>query len=371
MHVITENFASENLMRAAIVAKNNFSSLLAARDFLGSKMCSERGTLTTVYHRFSCFAETISDSNGFIDWQLNLWANWRRALSERKITANYPLTIIYFSSQECIRRLRSGEKRMHRHYHGESLWEQENVWFTSMIVSRSAPFWACWVTSSTTRCWKRSSTRWMLTAQANLSLKNSLPSQHASWLRKMLKWVVLLFLHLSRAEWMKILFLVASPSRPCNKSSRKLSDCTTRKVRKELVSVPSGIQRIPLKLLFYECVSFSLQKAPRESFLMEAFRAQNIHFHYHSIAGNGYITTAVLKEILRELDDTLTNDDLDAMIEGKAINRCEIIDYARYGAFISRRAWKRYRFRYRARAHLRYHQRLTSNSIAAFNWNID
>lgn len=32
--------------------------------------------------------------------------------------------------------------------------------------------------------------------------------------------------------------------------------------------------------------------------------------------GNGYITTAVLKEILRELDETLTNDDLDQMIEG-------------------------------------------------------
>lgn len=35
-----------------------------------------------------------------------------------------------------------------------------------------------------------------------------------------------------------------------------------------------------------------------------------------SNAGNGYITTAVLKEILRELDDSLTNDDLDSMIEG-------------------------------------------------------
>lgn len=33
--------------------------------------------------------------------------------------------------------------------------------------------------------------------------------------------------------------------------------------------------------------------------------------------GNGYITTAVLKEILRELDDSLTNDDLDSMIEGQ------------------------------------------------------
>lgn len=35
------------------------------------------------------------------------------------------------------------------------------------------------------------------------------------------------------------------------------------------------------------------------------------------VVGNGYITTAVLKEILRELDDTLSNDDLDAMIEGE------------------------------------------------------
>jgi len=31
--------------------------------------------------------------------------------------------------------------------------------------------------------------------------------------------------------------------------------------------------------------------------------------------GNGYITTDVLREILRELDDKLTNDDLDMMIE--------------------------------------------------------
>lgn len=41
------------------------------------------------------------------------------------------------------------------------------------------------------------------------------------------------------------------------------------------------------------------------------------YFLLFSHAGNGYITTAVLKEILRELDDSLTNDDLDAMIEGK------------------------------------------------------
>lgn len=33
------------------------------------------------------------------------------------------------------------------------------------------------------------------------------------------------------------------------------------------------------------------------------------------ITGNGYITTGVLKEILRELDETLSNSDLDSMIE--------------------------------------------------------
>jgi Ca2+-binding EF-hand superfamily protein len=32
-------------------------------------------------------------------------------------------------------------------------------------------------------------------------------------------------------------------------------------------------------------------------------------------AGNGYITTTVLREILKELDDKLTSEDLDLMIE--------------------------------------------------------
>ena len=33
------------------------------------------------------------------------------------------------------------------------------------------------------------------------------------------------------------------------------------------------------------------------------------------VAGNGYITTAVLRDILHELDDKLTPDELDAIIE--------------------------------------------------------
>lgn len=36
---------------------------------------------------------------------------------------------------------------------------------------------------------------------------------------------------------------------------------------------------------------------------------------FFTCAGNGYITTAVLREILKELDDKITNEDLDMMIE--------------------------------------------------------
>jgi len=35
----------------------------------------------------------------------------------------------------------------------------------------------------------------------------------------------------------------------------------------------------------------------------------------HNVIGNGYIPTSCLREILRELDDQLTSDELDMMIE--------------------------------------------------------
>ncbi|XP_049290854.1 troponin C, isoallergen Bla g 6.0101-like isoform X2 [Anopheles funestus] len=38
-------------------------------------------------------------------------------------------------------------------------------------------------------------------------------------------------------------------------------------------------------------------------------------FRLYDKEGNGYITTQVLREILKELDDNLTNEDLDMMIE--------------------------------------------------------
>ncbi|KAK7871882.1 hypothetical protein R5R35_006462 [Gryllus longicercus] len=38
-------------------------------------------------------------------------------------------------------------------------------------------------------------------------------------------------------------------------------------------------------------------------------------FRLYDKEGNGYISTSVLREILRELDDKVTNEDLDMMIE--------------------------------------------------------
>lgn len=40
-----------------------------------------------------------------------------------------------------------------------------------------------------------------------------------------------------------------------------------------------------------------------------------ILLEHRTRTGNGYITTAVLREILKELDDKITNEDLDMMIE--------------------------------------------------------
>lgn len=44
-------------------------------------------------------------------------------------------------------------------------------------------------------------------------------------------------------------------------------------------------------------------------------RENSKHGLYYFLIGNGYIPTTCLKEILRELDDQLTNAELDIMIE--------------------------------------------------------
>lgn len=63
---------------------------------------------------------------------------------------------------------------------------------------------------------------------------------------------------------------------------------------------------------------------PLQFFIIRRYFFSNLNFLSSCITGNGYITTGVLKEILRELDDSLTNDDLDAMIEGKML--CSVDD---------------------------------------------
>lgn len=55
--------------------------------------------------------------------------------------------------------------------------------------------------------------------------------------------------------------------------------------------------------------SFSCVSGTNESFFLFFF------FLAFTSVGNGYITTGVLREILKELDDKITSEDLDQMIE--------------------------------------------------------
>ncbi|GAB0094889.1 troponin C [Sergentomyia squamirostris] len=50
-------------------------------------------------------------------------------------------------------------------------------------------------------------------------------------------------------------------------------------------------------------------------------------FRLYDKEGNGYITTSVLREILRELDDKITEDDLDMMIEEIDSDGSGTVDY--------------------------------------------
>lgn len=45
------------------------------------------------------------------------------------------------------------------------------------------------------------------------------------------------------------------------------------------------------------------------------FVALYLYLHTSDYTGNGYIPTSCLKEILRELDEQLTNEELDIMID--------------------------------------------------------
>lgn len=69
--------------------------------------------------------------------------------------------------------------------------------------------------------------------------------------------------------------------KPCKRSSKKPLDCTTKKVKQKIT-------------------------------LAEQVSAYKFVLH---LIGNGYIPTSCLREILRELDDQLTQKELDMMIE--------------------------------------------------------
>jgi Ca2+-binding EF-hand superfamily protein len=45
------------------------------------------------------------------------------------------------------------------------------------------------------------------------------------------------------------------------------------------------------------------------------------------VAGNGYFTTQVLRELLHELDDTLTDEELDGIIEEVDADGSGTIDF--------------------------------------------
>lgn len=68
------------------------------------------------------------------------------------------------------------------------------------------------------------------------------------------------------------------------------------------------------QLEFEEFVSLAsrfLVEEDAEAMLQELKEA----FRLYDKEGNGYITTDVLREILKELDDKITEDDLNSMIE--------------------------------------------------------
>lgn len=79
--------------------------------------------------------------------------------------------------------------------------------------------------------------------------------------------------------------------KPCKTSWRKLSVSTTKKVR------------------------YCYLEIKRKSF-QDMTKLLTLHWFTNDIwLGNGYITTAVLREILAALDDKLTPEDLDGIIE--------------------------------------------------------
>lgn len=83
------------------------------------------------------------------------------------------------------------------------------------------------------------------------------------------------------------------------------------------------------KVILYEKISIRknllFYEINRESWHIPAI---TVKYCLHiSFAGNGYITTQVLREILEELDDNLSSEDLDNMIEEIDVDGSGTVDW--------------------------------------------
>ena len=63
---------------------------------------------------------------------------------------------------------------------------------------------------------------------------------------------------------------------------------------------------------------------------------RNKYLHFRILhLGNGYITTGVLKEILREIDSSLNEDNLDQIVEEVDEDRSGTVDFDEFMAMMT------------------------------------
>lgn len=91
-----------------------------------------------------------------------------------------------------------------------------------------------------------------------------------------------------------------------------------KKLRKTLCPKVSNCWPIKLKVCKYNITRHYRNTLAQTLHILRSREIELITYllwNYSLLLGNGYITTDVLKEIFRELDNTITADDLETMIE--------------------------------------------------------